>query len=141
MSVEAPPEGASCAAHPESAASWVCLRCGTFICPACERRVRPEARPMCPTCWDLRSRVVPAAEGTSKSTVITGFVLGVLSLLPFCFILQAGAVIMNLVMMSRVEKTPELARLRWMPIAGLACSGLGFAITLLVWLLGGDLRD
>lgn len=32
---ERAPDGATCGAHPEEAASFVCARCGAFLCAAC----------------------------------------------------------------------------------------------------------
>ena len=64
------PEGATCASHPETPASWTCARCGSFMCPDCERRTRPEARPMCPACWDLRFKRVEPNQGRSSGTAL-----------------------------------------------------------------------
>lgn len=60
------PEGAACAVHPESAALFVCTRCGTFGCDACVFS-RVEKREVCKTCaskglgepipWERRSEI------------------------------------------------------------------------------------
>lgn len=135
MSVETPPEGASCAGHPDILASWLCGRCGTFMCPECERRVRPEARPMCPTCWDLRARTVNAPEVAGMGLVVSGLVLGVLSLVPMCIALQIASLVVNGVSLRRTREPPGRER-RWMPITGLALTGVGFVGDLFVVLLG-----
>ena len=57
MTIAAPVTG-ECAQHPGTPAHWACQRCGTFVCTACENRTRPEAPPLCPRCWALRSQVV-----------------------------------------------------------------------------------
>lgn len=52
------PVHAVCARHDDIVANWACPRCGAFMCPRCENRVRPEAQPLCPGCWELRARAV-----------------------------------------------------------------------------------
>ncbi|NTX06314.1 MULTISPECIES: hypothetical protein [Myxococcus] len=124
MSTETPTESASCAAHPDVIASWACGRCGTFMCPACERRMRPEARPMCPACWDLRTRTVNAPERHGPALPIIGLILGVLSLLPAAVLIQIVAVVVNIIAFGRTREPPNQS-LRWMAIAGLALTGVG----------------
>lgn len=135
MSVETPPEGASCAGHPEALASWVCGRCGTFMCPECERRVRPEAPPMCPTCWDLRARTVNAPEVAGTGFVVSGLVLGVLSLVPMCIAVQIASAIVNVVALYRTREPPGRER-RWMPVTGLVLTGVGIVGSIIVAVLG-----
>lgn len=126
MSGDSPPEGAACALHPERLATWVCGRCGTFMCSDCERRTRPEARPMCPGCWELRGRVVPSvvrrSGGTSLPTV--GLVLGVISLVPMCIAIQVGSLVINLVALFGARRPPESEQ-RWKALTGLGLTLLG----------------
>ncbi|XXF78698.1 hypothetical protein P2318_02770 [Myxococcaceae bacterium GXIMD 01537] len=129
MSLDFPPEGAHCAGHSESLATWVCGRCGTFMCADCERRTRPEARPMCPGCWELRARTVPAqlSGGTSLPTV--GLVLGVLSLIPMCIAVQLGSLVVNLMALGKTREG-EARRRRWQVVTGLALTGVGMLLSL-----------
>ena len=74
------PAGARCAGHPEAAATWTCKRCGAFMCLACERRVRPDALPLCPSCWSLRDQKLALAPARKSAGLETaGLWLGVLS--------------------------------------------------------------
>ncbi len=131
------PEGAACASHPEALASWTCGRCGSFLCTACERRTRPEARPMCPACWELRARTVPANQGRGGGGGLqtAGLVLGIFSLFPMCVAIQVASLVLNLVALSRVKEAPP-GYGRWRPITGLVLTGVGVAATVLVALLG-----
>lgn len=129
MSGDFPPEGATCAGHPEALATWVCGRCGTFMCSGCERRIRPEARPMCPGCWELRGRTVPAATEQGGTTLLTvGLVLGVLALFPMCIAVQVGALIVNLIALSKARHPPASLQ-RWKPLTGLGLTLLGFVFS------------
>lgn len=80
---------------------------------------------MCPTCWDLRTRTVDAPERHGPALPIIGLILGVLSLLPACFVLQIAALVVNIIAFGRTREPPERAR-RWMPITGLVLTGVGF---------------
>lgn len=42
------PGRAVCARHEDIVANQVCTRCGAFMCPRCENRVRRESLPLCP---------------------------------------------------------------------------------------------
>lgn len=93
------PEGARCASHPDVPATWTCRRCGRFMCAACERRVRPDALPLCPSCWEFRAkRVEPPAPTSNLGT--TGLVLGFVSLLPLIPI-QIASIVVNAIALSR----------------------------------------
>ena len=127
-----PPEGAACANHAEAPATWTCNRCGSFMCAGCERRTRPEARPMCPSCWALRSRSVPENQGRSRVGLQTiGLVLGVVSLIPMCVAVQIASLVVNIVAMVKAKDLPE-GHPRWKAITGLALTLLGVGITVLV---------
>jgi len=121
------PAGAQCAAHPESDATWVCGRCGTFFCALCERRVRPEALPMCPTCWELRQKVAPKPPNTKATIQTVGLVLGVFSLIPGCFALQVASIIVNIIAIVRA-KEPFARSVRWRAILGLLLSCVGLVL-------------
>ncbi|MBI5544074.1 MAG: hypothetical protein HY901_09315 [Deltaproteobacteria bacterium] len=124
------PSGAQCAAHPEAAASWVCGRCGTFMCPECEHRVRPEAHPLCPSCWELRERTLATLHTEKGGTRLqtAGLILGVISLAPGCFPLQLLSLVLNIVAIARA---PHGAR--WRPIVGLVLTLLGSVGSLLFY--------
>lgn len=125
-----PPAGAACAFHLESAgaqASYVCERCGTFFCEACARRTRPEAIPMCPSCWALREQNVKPQEARSATRLHTaGFVLGIIAILPIP-VLQIAALVVNIIALVK-SNTPETRDAKWKPIAGLLCTVIGLAI-------------
>lgn len=126
------PEGATCAGHPDVPASWTCGRCGSFMCPSCERRTRPEARPMCPACWDLRFQRVEANQGRSSGTALqtTGLVLGGIALIPMCVAFQLAALIVNIIALVKA-KEPPASLVRWRPITGLVLTCLGILMTVL----------
>ncbi|MFL5346278.1 MAG: hypothetical protein ACJ8AT_15930 [Hyalangium sp.] len=129
------PEGASCASHPDTPASWTCARCGSFMCPACERRIRPEARPMCPACWALRAQRVEANQGRGGGTALqtTGLVLGLLALVPMCVAFQLASLIVNIVALVKA-KEPPASLVRWRPITGLVLTAVGAVLTLIIWM-------
>lgn len=127
------PEGARCAGHPEVAAAWTCHRCGSFLCTACERRVRPDAVPMCPSCWELRAQKVPALTAPSGTRLqTTGLVLGALSVLPI-WPLILGSLITNIVAIVKA-KEPPARDVRWRPVAGLTMTIL-FSLMWIAFLL------
>lgn len=122
------PEGATCANHPETPASWTCGRCGSFMCPDCERRVRPEAVPMCAACWELRARTVTpqniSESGTALLTI--GLVLGVISLLP-AVALQICSLVVNIMALVRAKESPAREK-RWRSVVGLCLTGVGVVV-------------
>lgn len=123
MTVAAPISG-TCAAHPGVAAAWACQRCGTFVCPQCERRTRPDAPPLCPQCWSMREQVVTQQEATeSRRVQIAGLVLGCISV--FHPLLLVASLVINI----RALVKGSGGKSRWMHVAGLA--GSGFAV--LIW--------
>lgn len=116
-----------CAAHPAVAAQWACPRCGTFVCADCERRTRPDAPPMCPGCWELRTvQVKDSAEKESRKLQIGGLVVGLLSFLHPLVML--GSFILNI----RELRRGTGGALRWMNTAGLVLT----VLAVLTWLLG-----
>ncbi|WNG50612.1 hypothetical protein F0U60_45670 [Archangium minus] len=127
------PEGATCASHPEALANWTCGRCGSFMCPACERRVRPEALPMCVACWELRSRTVAQQQDSDSGITLlnVGLGLGLVSLFPFCVAIQLASFVVNIVALVRA-RTPPARALRWRAWLGLGLTGLGLLVTLVM---------
>lgn len=127
------PEGASCASHPDIPATWMCARCGSFMCASCECRTRPEAHPMCPACWALRSQRVEANQGRSSGTALqtAGLVLGVIALVPMCVAFQIASLIVNIVALVKA-KEPPASLVRWRPITGLALTAVGVILTIVL---------
>jgi hypothetical protein len=76
-------------------------------------------------CWDLRTRTVDAPERDGTGLIITGLVLGVLSLIPACLPIQVAALVVNFIALGRTKEPPE-RKLRWMAITGLVLTGVGF---------------
>lgn len=93
------PEGARCASHPDVAATWTCRRCGGFMCQACERRVRPDALPLCPSCWEFRAKNLEPPK-PSNNLGTAGLVLGFISLLPLIPI-QIASVVVNAIALGK----------------------------------------
>ena len=95
------PAGSNCATrtHPPAPATWTCQRCGAFMCEACERRMRPDALPMCPNCWGLREQRVAAAPKATRLEN-AGLWLGGLSFLCLPPIVMASLVV-NIIVLSR----------------------------------------
>lgn len=84
-----------CGVHPGASAAWACQRCGSFVCVDCERRTRPEAPPLCPKCWELRSvSVRDTSVKESKRVAIGGVVVGVFSFLHP--LVQLGSLVLNI---------------------------------------------
>lgn len=126
MTIASPVSG-KCAAHPEVAAEWACQRCGNFVCTQCERRTRPEAPPLCPKCWELRSQVVQQTAATeSRRLQIGGLVIGFLSFLHP--LVMVGSLILNI----RELRRGTGGDARWMNTAGLVLTGLA----MLTWVVG-----
>ncbi len=94
------------------------------MCAACERRVRPDALPLCPSCWEFRAKKVEAPKPASNLGT-TGLVLGFVSLLPLIPI-QIASIVVNAIALSRGAGRRA--------VVGLVLTGVGFAITALVFL-------
>ncbi|MFZ5438350.1 MAG: B-box zinc finger protein [Myxococcota bacterium] len=123
----AAPVGGTCAAHPGVAAQWACQRCGTFVCPQCERRTRPEAPPLCPACWQLREKVVTdTTVSESRRVPIGGLIIGVLSFLHP--LIMVGSLVLNLRELIKGRGGDR----RWMHTVGLVLTGLA----ILTWTVG-----
>ncbi len=90
---------------------------------------------MCPSCWDLRERTVNAPEVAGMGLVVSGLVLGVLSLVPMCIAIQIASAIVNVVALYRTREPPGRQR-RWMPITGLVLTGVGLVGSGIVAVLG-----
>ncbi len=113
------PAGSVCASHADAPATYACPRCGSFMCVACERRTRPEAVPLCPNCWDLRSKTtVPQNNDRDARLQTTGFVLGFISLLPFWPVVLASLII-NIVSLVKAKPDSPLRPKRWKSVTGL----------------------
>ncbi|MBZ0120391.1 MAG: hypothetical protein K8H88_25590, partial [Sandaracinaceae bacterium] len=76
--IESPPEGASCAEHPERPAAVICPRCGNYACLACwhmtVRRchaclMRDPAAAAPPIPWETQSNVFARFFGTLATAV------------------------------------------------------------------------
>lgn len=119
------PAGARCAGHPEAAATWTCKRCGAFMCAACERRVRPDAAPLCPGCWDLRAQVV-AAPKPSRRLETVGLWLGGFSLTCLPPVVMASLVV-NIIVLTKAEPGA-----RGKPMLGLGLTMVGVIMAVIV---------
>jgi hypothetical protein len=118
------PAGARCAYHPTVDALYVCHRCGHFFCEECARRTRPQAVPLCKSCWELRDqKVKPIKEYSATRLQTTGLVMGCFCVLPIPVLLLASLVV-NIVAI--VKATDGPARMvRWRPIVGLCATLFG----------------
>ena len=116
------PEGARCASHPDVPATWTCRRCGGFMCAACERRVRPDALPLCPRCWEFRGKTVEAPKPASDLGT-SGLVLGFVSLVPGLIPIQIASIVVNAIALSRGA--------RWRAGVGIALTVVGFVLSAL----------
>lgn len=126
---EQAPGGALCPVHPDRPAALTCPRCGSFMCLECQRRTRPDAVPMCPACWELRSKVAQKVD-TKPSTRLqtTALVLGCIAILPILF-LQITALVVGIVALVKT-RNPTIRHARWRPIVGLVFAGVGIALDL-----------
>ena len=113
-------EGARCHRHEEVVAEGTCTRCGLFVCIECARRTRPEARALCPDCWERRTAHVASLNPPQPLAAISA-VLGVLSLLPLPPI-QVAALVTGIVALRRGQGRPELA------YAGIGLSIVGMVL-------------
>jgi hypothetical protein len=130
---EPAPAGARCATHPDLDARWACRRCGAFFCVDCERRTRPEALPMCPSCWDLRSKVVTTSPAKPSTAIFTSaLVLGVVSLVP-APVLMIISLVVNVIALTRAKD--GMRPQRWKPITGLVLTVGSMAVWLAVFVL------
>ncbi len=128
---EAAPIGARCATHPDVEARWACRRCGAFFCVDCERRTRPDALPMCPACWDLRSKVVAASPAKPSTAIFTAsLVLGGVSLFP-APVLMIISLVVNVIALTRAKDA--MRPQRWKPITGLVLTVGSMAVWLAVF--------
>jgi len=104
------------------------------MCEACERRTRPEALPLCPSCWSLREqRVAAAPKGTRLESA--GLWLGGLSFIPLPPIVMASLIV-NIMVLARAppgERTKGLVGL------GLTFGGLVVTISVLALVFSRDL--
>lgn len=126
------PARAVCFQHPDIVANCVCTRCGVFICPRCENRVRRHAPPLCPGCWERRSRAVPKPvgnEGPDLSAAGIGLWVGIISVIPMCIPAQVVSLVLNTVNLvrNRHPQSPQLNRRK--AIAGLVLTGIGVLLT------------
>jgi hypothetical protein len=125
------PEEAFCATHRDTPAKWTCPRCGNFLCVACERRIRPDALPMCPACWELRAVKVPELKQSSPTRLQTAaLVVGCISVLPIIQ-LQIGSLVLCIVALVKAKDGPARA-VRWKPVVGLCCTLAGMMIWLAI---------
>jgi hypothetical protein len=123
---------ARCARHPGTAATWVCGRCGAFLCPLCEHRVRREARPLCPGCWTQRERSLAEAKAQERGLALANVALlvGCLAVVPLLYPVHAGALVLNTVSLVR-NRHPDAPRgHRRKAFAGLLLTGVGLLLSL-----------
>jgi predicted RNA-binding Zn-ribbon protein involved in translation (DUF1610 family) len=106
-----------CQKHPEAAVTFSCPRCGQFGCIACENKTRPDAQPICPNCWALRSKVVVENKAHSGRLQTTSLVLGVISLAPIPAVMLASLIV-GIIALVKAKTDIERAN-RWKPIAAL----------------------
>jgi hypothetical protein len=71
------------------------------MCAACERRVRPDALPLCTNCWMLRSMKVPGAQRSNRLES-AGLWLGGLSFTCLPPVVMA-ALVVNVVALARAQ--------------------------------------
>lgn len=121
MTIARPVSGV-CAAHPGVKADWTCQRCGSFVCPACERRTRPDAAPLCPPCWALREQAVKdQVVVESRRMQIAGLVTAIFAFHP---LVTVASLIVNIRELVRGSGGSS----RWMNKVGLGITG--------AWILG-----
>ncbi len=133
--VDLPPPGAKCGWHEDRPSTWVCPRCGAFACRACARRVRADALPMCPGCWQRRAELVASFAATGGTGLQTAaLILGVASLLPFwpVQLISLGIGVAAVIQ----ARTPARAHARTRAWAGLGLTLVGIAleVVLFVWI-------
>ncbi|MBU8898729.1 hypothetical protein DRW03_10885 [Corallococcus sp. H22C18031201] len=131
MTQPVPPEGALCGGHSDSVATSLCPRCGAFMCPRCENRVRPESVPMCPACWTLRASKVQSVPATGIAPATLGLIAGVVALIPLCPIIQVVALVLNIIVWVHNRRAPPPTG-RWKPLLGMGLAVLGMGITALL---------
>ena len=125
------PEEALCATHRDTPARWTCPRCGNFLCVACERRVRPDALPMCPACWDLRAVKVPELKQSSPTRLQTAaLVVGCIAILPIPQVEIASLIVCIIALVKAKGPAREA---RWKPVVGLCGTGVGFLIWVVIF--------
>ena len=118
------PDGAQCAYHPQLSAVHVCHRCGNFFCEDCARRTRPEAIPLCKSCWELRGQKVEPYKVHSETRLQSaGLVIGCICIVPIPALILASLVVNGIAI---ARATDGAAReVRWKPIVGLCVTLFG----------------
>lgn len=102
------------------------------MCQACERRTRPDAAPMCPSCWDLRAKSVTPVTGPPKHRLQNlGLGFGIASLLPLWPVILTSLVL-NIVALVKASGSEELKAHRWKPIVGLVITVVAVGLWVLV---------
>lgn len=91
MNAAPPLADARCRLHPDVVAHRTCPRCGAFMCTGCERKVRIDATPMCPACWDLREQRLPYPEPSNPLATV-GLAAGVVALVAELIAMSSGLV-------------------------------------------------
>jgi hypothetical protein len=134
--MDLPPAGARCGWHEDRPSTWVCPRCGAFACAACAHRVRADALPMCPGCWQRREALVaeltsPAGAGLQTAALV----LGLFSLVPFWPIqLVSLGVAVTAVVQARDPRLAHARTRAWVGL-GLTLLGIALEIALFAWIL------
>ncbi len=133
------PEGL-CPVHANTKATFLCPRCGKFGCAQCEHRTRPDAQPLCASCWALRSKVVEPHRIESKTWIqTTALVLGCVSCLPIPALMIASLVVCIVALVK--AKEPESKAVRWKPAVGLAITLVSILFWISMVVLGSFAED
>ncbi|MBN8470002.1 hypothetical protein JYJ95_26120 [Corallococcus exiguus] len=139
LDADGAPDSALCARHDDTVANQVCTRCGAFMCPRCENRVRSESLPLCPGCWELRGRTIAEqAKAPGLTLANSGLFMGVMSVIPMCYAVHVVSLVLNTVSLVR-NRHPDSSLIdRKKAIAGLALTGIGLLLKLGMQLYSGD---
>jgi hypothetical protein len=119
----------ACAWHPGVPAAFTCPRCGAFGCGDCAMRTRPDARAICPDCWERRGAVVARNDEKRQMALAnTALGLGILALVPFVWPAGVGAILVSSLALSRLDEGhPGRAR----AVVGLVLGPVGLLVSVL----------
>lgn len=127
------PVEARCGVHANDAAVWACGRCGTFFCEACARRPSPGALPLCARCFEIETQsVVKSGVAKLPRLQASGLGLGLLALLPGCWVGGIAGVVVNVVALALTLRQPDRPGV-WKPAVGLGLSVGGPSLWLLLF--------
>lgn len=91
--------------------------------------MRDDAPPMCPNCWELRSKTVKPEQSLEAPDRLqkVGMYVGFAALVPGCLAVQIAGLIVNVI--GLVKASDEGAREK--SIIGLCCAGLGLVFSVI----------